>query len=47
MTNFDLLEKYIDELRIKYLTAQLFPKLLLDNFCDEEKLLKAYTNVPE
>ncbi|AWI25069.1 hypothetical protein HYN49_03710 [Flavobacterium pallidum] len=47
MINFEFLEKNLETLRIQYLSAQPFPHLLIDNFCDEEKLLKAYSNVPE
>jgi len=47
MINFDFLEENLEELRIKYLTAQPFPYLIIDNFCDEEKLIKAYESVPE
>ncbi|MFP9097557.1 2OG-Fe(II) oxygenase [Flavobacterium sp. RHBU_24] len=47
MINFENLENNLEELRIKYLTAQPFPHLILDNFCDEEKLNKAYESVPE
>ena len=47
MINFELLENNLDELRIKYLSAQPFPHLILDNFCDEEKLTRAYEAVPE
>jgi hypothetical protein len=47
MINFERLEKNLDALRIQYLTAQPFPHLLIDNFCDAEKLYKAYESVPE
>ena len=47
MINFDFLESNLEKLRIQYLTAQPFPHLIIDNFCDEEKLSKAYENVPE
>ena len=45
MINFDFLEQNLDELRIKYLIAQPFPYLAIDNFCDEQKLTAAYENV--
>ena len=47
MINFDFLEKNKEALRIKYLTAQPFPYLIIDAFCDEEKLNKAYASIPE
>jgi hypothetical protein len=47
MINFDFLESNKEALRIKYLTAQPFPYLVIDNFCDEEKLNKAYNSIPE
>ncbi|MCA4808786.1 2OG-Fe(II) oxygenase [Empedobacter stercoris] len=47
MINFDLLENNLDDLRLKYLIAKPYPHLVLDNFCDEEKLLKAYNSIPE
>ena len=47
MINFERLEKNLDSLRIQYLTAQPFPHLLIDDFCDLEKLNKAYESVPE
>ena len=47
MINFNFLEKNKESLRIKYLTAQPFPYLIIDNFCEEEKLTKAYNSIPE
>lgn len=47
MINFTFLENNLDSLRIQYLTNQPFPHLIIDGFCDEEKLVKAYENVPE
>ena len=47
MINFDILEKKLDELRLEYLIAKPYPHLILDNFCDEEKLIKAYNSIPE
>ena len=47
MINFDYLEQNLDALRVQYLTAQPFPYLIIDGFCNEEKLQKAYANVPE
>jgi hypothetical protein len=47
MINFEFLEANKEDLRVKYLTAQPFPYLIIDNFCDEEKLTKAYNSIPE
>lgn len=46
MINFDYLEQNKEKLRIQYLTASPFPYLTLDGICDEEKLTKAYDNIP-
>ena len=45
MINFDFLEKNKEALRIKYLTAQPFPYLIIDAFCDEERLRGAFASV--
>ncbi len=47
MIHFDLLENKKEKLREEYLFAKPFPYLIIDNFCDEEKLLKAYHSIPE
>ena len=47
MINFEYLEKNLNELRIDYLTAQPFPHLMIDDFCDSEKLNSAYQAIPE
>src|SRR6476646_6751642 len=47
MINFDFLEKNLDDLRLQYLTAQPFPHLIIDDFCDADKLAKAYAQIPE
>jgi len=47
MINFEYLENHLDDLRLKYLTASPFPHLIIDNFCEEERLLKAYESIPE
>lgn len=47
MINFEQLENNLDELRLKYLTANPYPHLVIDDFCDEEKLNKAYASIPE
>ncbi|WP_068596680.1 2OG-Fe(II) oxygenase [Vaginella massiliensis] len=47
MINFEYLENNLDELRLKYLTAKPYPHLIIDDFCDVEKLEKAYASIPE
>jgi Rps23 Pro-64 3,4-dihydroxylase Tpa1-like proline 4-hydroxylase len=47
MINFEVLENNLQDLQTKYLTAQPFPHLILDNFCDVEKLNRAYDSIPE
>lgn len=47
MINFEVLEDSKEVLRLKYLTAQPFPYLIIDDFCDEIKLNKAYNSIPE
>lgn len=47
MINFDKIEANLESLRIQYLTAQPFPYLIIDGFCDEEKLNNAYNSIPE
>jgi hypothetical protein len=47
MINFEFLEKNLDSLRTKYLSAQPFPHLIIDDFCDVEKLQNAYSAIPE
>lgn len=47
MIRFDYLEQNLDSLRTNYLTAQPFPHLVIDEFCDEQKLENAYNSIPE
>lgn len=47
MINFDFLEKNQEELRLNYLTAKPFSYLIIDNFCDEDRLIQAYKAIPE
>lgn len=47
MINFELIEQNLEKYRLDYLTAKPFPYLVIDNFCDEEKLTKAYESIPE
>jgi hypothetical protein len=47
MINFDFLEREKEALRLAYLTAKPFPHLVIDNFCDAERLLKLHSNIPD
>jgi len=47
MINFEFLEKNLSDLQVKYLSAQPFPHLIIDDFCDINKLNKAYESIPE
>ncbi len=47
MVNFDSIEKNLEEYRISYLSAQPFPHLIIDDFCDHKKLTDAYLSIPE
>ncbi|MBV9986094.1 MAG: 2OG-Fe(II) oxygenase [Chitinophagaceae bacterium] len=47
MINFEYLEARKEELRLQYLLAQPFPHLVIDNFCDEQKLTELYRQIPE
>lgn len=47
MINFVDIENNLERLRIEYHTAQPFPHLIIDNFCDEIKLNQAYNAIPE
>ncbi|WP_373493150.1 2OG-Fe(II) oxygenase [Aquiflexum sp.] len=47
MINFDEIEKNLAQFRLAYHTAQPFPHLVIDNFCDEAKLHLAYNSIPE
>lgn len=47
MIRFDFIEQNLDSFRIKYLTAQPFPHLIIDDFCEFDKLEKAYNSIPE
>ena len=47
MIDFDFLENNKKDLQLKYLLAKPFPHLIIDNFCDGNKLLKMYNNIPE
>ena len=47
MINFQFLESNKEKLRIDYLLAKPFPHLVIDNFCDPEKLERMYHAIPE
>lgn len=47
MINFDYLEKNKAELRITYLTNKPFSHLIIDSFCNEEKLIALRAQIPE
>jgi hypothetical protein len=47
MINFGKLESNLEVLQNKYLSAQPFPNLVIDDFCDVNKLEKAYSSIPE
>ncbi len=47
MINLEFLENNKERLRTEYLLAKPFPYLVLDNFCDAEKLEKLYADIPE
>ena len=47
MINLDFLEANKERLRIEYLLAKPFPYLVIENFCDAEKLERMYSAIPE
>ena len=47
MINLDRLEANKDQYRLDYLLAKPFPFLVIDEFCDEQKLLALYETIPE
>lgn len=47
MINFEKLENNLDALRNTYLAAQPFPHLIIDDFCELDKLNRAYASIPE
>lgn len=47
MINFDYLESNRHNLRLQYLTAKPFPHLVIDGFCDADRLMVAYDSIPE
>jgi hypothetical protein len=47
MINFDDLEENKEQYRLTYLSNQPFSHLVIDNFCDSEKLLEMKKQIPE
>lgn len=47
MINFEHLFDNKKTLRQKYLLAKPFPYLIIDDFCDEEKIQRLYSSIPE
>ena len=47
MINLSFLEENKEKLRVDYLFAKPFPYLVIDNFCDTDKLLEMYHSIPE
>jgi len=47
MIRFDYLEEKREQLRLNFLLAKPFPHLVLDGFCEEEKLLSLVEQMPE
>lgn len=47
MINFNRLETNKEQLRLDYLLAKPFPHLIIDDFCDTEKINQLYNEIPE
>src|ERR1700740_3136012 len=47
MINLDRLEANKEQYRMDYLLAKPFPYPVIDDFCDEQKLLTLYDGIPE
>jgi hypothetical protein len=47
MINFKYLQDNKERLRTAYLLAKPFPYLIIDNFCDTEKLTQLYKEIPQ
>lgn len=47
MIRFDVLEADKERHRLSYLTAQPFPHLIVDDFCDADRLAEMVASVPE
>ena len=46
MIDFNFLESNKEDLRLQYLSASPFPHLVIENLCEEDKLLALYEKVP-
>ncbi len=47
MIKFEKLEQNLEDLRLKYHLASPFPHLIIDDFCEEDKLNRAYHSIPD
>ena len=47
MIHFDRLEQNQEELRLQYLTNRPFSYLVIDDFCDTEKLMELRSQIPD
>lgn len=47
MINFDNLEKNKEQLRMSFLLAKPFPHLIIDDFCETEKINQLYNEMPD
>ena len=47
MIDFAKLESNRDQLRMDFLLAKPFPYVVIDGFCEEERLSKAFDSIPE
>jgi len=47
MINLSFLETNKEKLRMDYLLAKPFPHLIIDNFCDPQKIESLYNKIPE
>ena len=47
MINLSFLEANKEKLRSDYLLAKPFPYLVIDNFCDKDKVGSLYKKIPE
>jgi hypothetical protein len=47
MLRFESLESDVDELRRRFSNAQPFEHIVIDDFCEEEALLRLYDDIPD
>jgi hypothetical protein len=47
MINFTYLFENKEKFRLQYLSAKPFPHLIIDNLCNEQKLLELYSQIPD